>query len=304
MTVHSGQGLTRERARRMNRPEGLSQPEGDDKGSRNGNVKHQPLTQGALAVRDIFDGALMWPLWGALGWQDIRQRYRRSVIGPFWLTISIGVMIAAMGGLYSGLLRTHVKGYVPHIAIGLVVWNFISTMITEGCSTFTSGQASIKQVKLPLSIYVYRMMWRNLIIFGHNLLVVFVVLVVFAIRPGWSVFLALPAIALLCLNGMSAGMVLGLVSTRFRDIPPMVATAMQVIFFLTPIIWQPESLPARTLVVALNPFFYLLEVVRAPLLGIAPSIVSWGVALTITGAGALTAFAIYVRYRRRIAYWI
>ena len=264
----------------------------------------RPPTQWTLAVCDVVDGARLWYVWGALAWHDIRQRYRRSKIGPFWLTISMSVMIGAFGGLYAGLFRTDVAQYLPHVAVGFVVWGFISGLTNDGCNAFIEAQGSIKQVRLPLSVYVYRVVWRNLIIFCHNALIVVVVLLVFAIRPGWTALLAVPAIAVLCLNGVWAGLLLGLLSARFRDVPQIVANALQVVFFLTPIIWLPELLPDRALVLRFNPFFYALELVRAPLLGAVPPRPSWLVVLAVTGAGTAIALAMYARYRRRIAYWI
>ena len=157
---------------------------------------------------------------------------------------------------------------------------------------------------LPLSVHVYRAVWRNLIIFGHNILIFVVVAVIFSIRPGWVGLLALPGLALLCLNGVWAGLLLGLVSARFRDVPQIVASVVQVAFFLTPIIWKPELLPDCALVLDLNPFFHFVELVRAPLLGRAPGLGSWLTVLGITLGGWLVTLAMYRRYRWRVAYWL
>lgn len=257
-----------------------------------------------LAVRDVVDGARLWYVWGTLAWHDIRQRYRRSKIGPFWLTVSMSVMIGAFGGLYAGLFKTDVAQYLPHVAVGFVVWGLVSGLTNDGCNTFIEGQGSIRQVRLPLSVYAYRVVSRNLIIFCHNALIIVVILVVFAIRPGWIALLAVPAVAVLCLNGVWAGLLLGLLSARFRDVPQIVANALQVVFFLTPIIWQPQLLPDRALILRFNPFFYALELVRAPLLGATPPLRFWLVVLALTGAGTAVAFVMFARYRRRIVYWI
>ena len=109
---------------------------------------------------------------------------------------------------------------------------------------------------------------------------------------------------LLCLNGIWAGLLLGIVSARFRDVPPVVSSIVRICFFVTPIIWMPELVPARALVLEANPFFHLVEVVRAPLLGQAPGLESWIAVLLITCAGWLVTFAFFRRYRRRIAYWV
>ena len=261
-------------------------------------------SQTALAIHDIIEGARLWYVWGTLGWQDIRQRYRRSKIGPFWMTISMSVMIGALGGLYSGLFNADIARYLPHVAIGFVIWGFLSTLINEGCTAFIDGQGSIKQVRLPLSVYVYRVVWRNLIIFGHNFLIIIVVIVAFAMPVGWTALLVVPAVLLLCLNGVWAGLLLGLLSTRFRDVPQIVTNAMQVVFFLTPIIWQPEFLPARARILTFNPFYHAIELVSAPLFGAAPPLRSWLAMLAVTFVGSAIALAMYSRYRCRIPYWI
>jgi len=275
----------------------------EDRGRRAA-LSRKPPTQVELAVHDLVEGACQWHIWGTLGLHDIRQRYRRSKIGPFWLTIGMLVMIGSIGGLYAGLFQTRVADYLPHVAIGFVIWSFVSGLINDGCNAFISEQGSIKQVRLPLSVYVYRVVWRSLLIFAHNLLIVLVVIVVFSIWPGWSILLALPAIVILSLNGIWIGLLLGLLSTRFRDVPQMVTTAMQFVFFMTPIIWQPESLPGRAWVVTYNPFAYVVELVRAPLMGTATPLHVWFFVVVLTFVGTAIAFAMYVRYRRRIAYWI
>jgi ABC-type polysaccharide/polyol phosphate export permease len=267
-------------------------------------IESDPPAQSTLAIRDIVAGAYLWQIWGALGWQDIVLRYHRSRVGPFWLTISMGVTIGAIGVVYAGLFKADFAKYLPHVAIGVVVWGLISGLVNDGCSAFIGGQASIKQVRLPLSVYVYRVVWRNLIIFGHNFLIVVVVALIFDIRPGWIALLALPAILLLCLNGVWLGLLLGLLSARFRDVPQIVTNAMQVVFFVTPIIWQPDLLPNRPLVVTFNPFFYLVEIVRAPLSGESTPIRYWLTVLAVIFAGSAVALAMYARFRRRIPYWI
>ena len=170
--------------------------------------------------------------------------------------------------------------------------------------SFVAGEGIIKQVSLPLSIHVYRMVWRNLIIFFHNIVIFGVVAIFFAIWPGWVALLAIPGLAIISFNGVWAGLLLGLVSTRFRDVPQIVTSIVQLAFFLTPILWKPELLPNRVIVVDFNPFYHLVELVRAPLLGQFPEISSWLAALAITLLGWIVTFGMYARYRWRIPYWL
>ena len=265
-------------------------------------------SQAALALADIIDGARASHLWGMLGWQDIRRRYRRSVLGPFWLTISMGVLVAALGTLYGALFNVEPADYVPHLALGFIVWTLISGLITDGCTAFITVASIIKQTNVPLSVHVYRMVWCHALILFHNAAIIVVVAALFAVWPGWTGLLALPGLVLLCLNGLWVGLLLGIVSARFRDVPPIVASVVRILFFVTPIIWMPDLMPGRALMLAVvldfNPFFHFVEIVRAPLLGQAPDLVSWLAVMGITLGGWAVTFALFCKYRRRIAYWV
>ena len=265
-------------------------------------------SQTSLALSDIVVGARASHLWGLLGWQDIRRRYRRSVLGPFWLTISMGVLVAALGTLYGALFNVEHAVYVPHLALGFIVWALISGLITDGCNAFIAAESIIKQTNVPLSVHVYRMVWRHALILFHNAAIMVVVAVLFTIWPGWIGLLAVPGLVLLCLNGLWVGLLLGIVSARFRDVPPIVDSVVRILFFVTPIIWMPELMPGRALMLAVvldfNPFFHFVEIVRAPLLGQAPELASWLAAAGITLGGWAVTFAMFRKYRRRIAYWV
>ena len=268
-------------------------------------VPTQPESQFTLALFDLVEGARASHLWGRLGWQDIRRHYRRSILGPFWITISMGVLVAVLGTLYGGLFQVDMAVYVPYLTLGWVVWTLVSGLITDGCAAFVSASSIIQQARLPLSVHVYRGIWRNLITFFHNAVIFVAVAVLFAIWPGWVGLLAIPGLLLVCLNGVCVGIVLGIFATRFRDVPPIIASVVRIAFFVTPIIWMPELLPERALVpLAFNPFYHVLEVVRAPLLGEVPSATSWLAMIGFTLVSALVMLGMYVRFRWRIAYWL
>ena len=272
--------------------------------SRGRPAKTVARSQTALAVLDLAQGARAYYLWGLLAWQDIRRLYRRSILGPFWLTVSMAALVGVLGTLYGTLFEVESADYVPFLALGFIVWTFISGVITEGCNAFINAAGVITHVGLPLSVHVYRLIWRHFLILFHNAAVFAAVAAIFAIWPGWTGLFALPGLALLCLNGLWAGLLLAIVSARFRDIPPIVTSVVRICFFVTPIIWMPELMPGRPLVLDLNPFFHLVEVVRAPLLGRVPGLDSWIAVLAMTAVGWLAAFALFRRYRRRVAYWV
>lgn len=257
-----------------------------------------------LAVNDIVGGLRRAPLWLVMGSQEIRQRYRRSRIGPFWITLSMGVTVAALGVLYGALFQQPLHDYLPYLASGFVVWGLIAGLITDGSKAFIDSEGLIRQLSAPLSIYVYRELWSNLLVFVHNLLVYVVVVLIFQNIPGPVVLLAIPGAAMLLLNGAWLGLLLGLISARFRDVPQILASIVQVMFFMTPILWKAEMLPERALLLEGNPLYHLLEIVRAPLLGSLPSADSWLFVTALMLSGWAVALLGYTVYRWRIAYWV
>jgi ABC-2 type transport system permease protein/lipopolysaccharide transport system permease protein len=258
----------------------------------------------ATAWSDMIAGLASWRLWVRLGWNDILQRYRRSILGPFWLTASMAIMIVALGVLYAGLFNTPVEDFLPFLCVGLLVWNLVASFLTEGGTLFTGSESYIKQIRLPYSVYVYRSTWSKLVIFFHNFIIYFAVLLYFQIWPGAVGLLAIPGLLIVVINGALASLCIGIVSARFRDVPPLIISVVQIVFFVTPIFWKPELLKGREYVTDFNPFFHLLEIVRAPLLGGVPSAKSYLAVLLITLINVVVTGAFFSRFRSRISYWV
>ena len=262
-----------------------------------------PRSPASAAWSDIVSGAAKSWLWMALAFQDIKLRYRGSVLGPFWLTISTVVMVASMGVIYSTLFNMSVSTYLPYLAIGLILWGYISAAISEGCQTFLSAEGIIQTVPLPHSVHAYRVVFRNLIVLAHSLVIIPLVLLIFQIPAGWRLLEIVPALILYVLNGVWISVFFGMLSARYRDVPPIVANFTQVLFFLTPIIYPANLLGTWRAVADLNPAFAAIDVVRAPLLGVATSTYSWPMFLFTTLAGCVGTFITFARFRARIAYW-
>ena len=255
-------------------------------------------------MKDLVDGLERWELWSTLGWHDIRQRYRRSVVGPFWLTLSMGMMIGGLAYLYGGIFGQNASMYLPYLALGMIIFTFVSSLITEGSGTFVAAGSAIVKMKAPLSIYIYQMIWRNIIILAHNVLIFVVILAFVQVDLGWNSFLAVFGFILVVGVGVWTGLILGALSARFRDVPPIVGSVMQIAFFMTPIFWTPTSLPNRQAFIYLNPFYYLLEVVRAPLLGQTPPLSVWLTAIAFNCLAAPVAIVFFARCRARIPFWV
>lgn len=258
----------------------------------------------AQAADDLIEGVRRWPLWGRLGWIDIVQRYRRSVLGPFWITMSMAVLVASLGLLYSLLFKLDIQEYLPFLAIGFIVWGLVSGIVLESCSVFIDAEGVLKQMPGSVSMHVFRIVWRNVLYFFHNVIVFFVVALLFDVGLGWASLLSILGLILIVVNGVWVGLLLGLLCARFRDATPLVASLIQLSFFVTPIIWKPEMLPDRAIFLILNPFFHLIELARAPLLGGTPELISWAVCIALAVTGWLITLPVLGLSRAKLVYWL
>lgn len=265
-----------------------------------------PNTSPVNALLDILAALKRLPMVGVLGWQDVRQRYRRSALGPFWITLSMGVMIATIGIVFGQIFNSPLEEFLPFLTIGMVLWSFIAAVVTEGCIGFIAAEGIIKQLPLPLFVHIMRMIWRNFIILGHNIVIFPLVLLAVGKPLEWTALVSIPGLLLLVLNLSWMVLMLAILCARYRDLPQIVASVLQVVFYLTPIMWLPKLLPARAglYLLDLNPMYHLLEITRAPLLGQLPSSSNWMVAIGMAVAGWVFALIVFGRYRRRIAYWL
>ena len=257
-----------------------------------------------LARADLAEGFTSWRLASALAWLDLKNRYRGSVLGPFWVTLSTAIMLAGLGLLYGKLLNLSLAEYLPHLAVSLVVWGVIAGTVGDSCGAMTSAEGIIRQVRVPYTVHALRCAVRNAVLALHNIPLVIVVFLIFGHVPGPEAVLAIPGLLLIAVNALASCFLLGMICARFRDIAQIVASVMQLAFFMTPVLWKPELLGAGSAWLFLNPFYVLLEVVRGPLVegGAAASL--WAAAVVITLLHAGLAFGFFVRFRGRLAFWL
>jgi ABC-2 type transport system permease protein/lipopolysaccharide transport system permease protein len=263
-----------------------------------------PPSRLAETLHDLAAGFARHWIWSALAYQDMRIRYRGSVLGPFWVTLTNLILVAALGSIYGVLFHIETTTYIPFLLAGLPIWQFVSTVIIEGCDTFFVARDIIPQVPLPFSIHAYRTVYRNLIVLAHTALIIPFGLIVFSVPTTWRLIEVPAGLLVLCVNGLWLNLLLGTISARFRDVPQIVANVVQVVFFITPIFWPLEAAGPWQPYLVYNPFFAALDVIRAPLLGGAAQPSSWPLLLICTAVGSLIGLAFFARFRERIAYWV
>jgi len=259
----------------------------------------------AQAARNVCQAARAWPVWIIIGWNDVRQKYRRSVLGPFWITLSMAVFVSGLGIIYSRIFKVELDVFLPYLGLGFIAWTFIASTMMESCSALLDAEGIIKQIRIPISTFVFRVVWRNLIVLMHTIILIVPMWLAFGIRPHWATtMILLPGLLLVSANLAWICHVLSISSARFRDIPLIVGTILQLAIFATPIMWPVSALGPLGWVAQVNPLYHLVELIRAPLIGDAPSPLTWMVTIGMLPIGTAIVLLLLRRTSHRIVYWL
>jgi lipopolysaccharide transport system permease protein len=241
--------------------------------------------------------------WRALAAGDIRSKYRRTFLGPWWITATNASTALIMGVVAGHYLSADMKTYLPNFMVSMTIWAFISASLTESCHTMISAGGMIKAVDMPIIIHVMRMVQRNLIILLHNSAVIPIIWMIYPWPLGPGTLLVVPGLMIVYVFVAAISTILSIVCVRYRDIPPVVTSLVQVLFFISPIIWTPAQTGTNPIFVTLNPIAYMLAVTRNPIMGTPTSLHDWIGALFVISVLSAAALYIYTRYRARVVYW-
>ena len=257
------------------------------------------------AMEDMRQGVTHWRVWYSLGMNDVKQRYRRSRVGQFWLTISMAVSILAMGIVFSVLFNMNTREYLPFVGISMTTWGLISSLVNEMTGTFIQSDSYLRSYPGPRSIVLYRTVFRNVVLFAHNLVLIPPLMIYGSIPVTFASAAFLFGFAFIVVNSIWVGLLFGMLATRFRDMQQIVQNMIAVIFFLTPVMYRPEQIVHRLpALVYWNPFSVFLELIRAPLLGEIPGFFFYAYAFVFTIIGFAIGIPFFARFRSRIAYWL
>lgn len=269
-------------------------------------VGEVPVGSLAAGMADIGSGLRRYQVWGTLTWHGIRSSYRRTYLGPWWITLQTVVFVAGLSLLFGILLDQGIKTFVPYVAIGYIVFTWMTGMIQSGANAIVKNAPSITSTPGPMSTYILEGFASNTIQFVHDAIVIVAVLVLFQVTVGWSLILVPVALILISANGIAIGLWLGPLVARYRDVGEIVTSIVRVMFFFTPIFWVVNDLtPKQEVAIAgWNPLAYLLEFIRAPLLGEWPGHVAVIGTFALTFLNAAVAVWHFSRVHNRIAYWV
>jgi homopolymeric O-antigen transport system permease protein len=256
------------------------------------------------AIRDVRDSVKLLNMALYFAWSDTKARYRRSVLGPFWIVLGTAFGVTGLAYLWSEILKVDRATLVPSLTIGLVVWFFISGVFADAPSAFVRNAHIIRNIRSPFLIFALQLLIRQLITFGHNFLLVAVVMAIYVRNWSWIQLLFFPGIILVCVNLLWITTVMATLGARFRDLEPLVGAIMPMLFFLSPVVYRPEYLPADSLVLLCNPLAYFITALREPLQGVVPQTYIYVGLVLMAPVGWTLALSILAHRYTRIAFWM
>ena len=256
------------------------------------------------ALTDLAAGIKRLPMAFYFAWSDTKARYRRTMLGPFWLVLGTAVGVAGLGFVWSIILKTDRAVFIPSITVGLVVWQLISSCITDSTNVFVRSAGIIRNLKTPYLIFPIQMILRQLINFAHNFVVIVAVLLIYPPPLGYTQLLVVPGLLILLGNLLWISIVMGIIGARLRDLDLLVNAFMPMLFFVSPVIYRPENMAVRENLVWLNPFSYFITLIRDPIQGVVPAAFIYWVSAIGLVAGWALALALLSRGYKRLAFWV
>lgn len=258
-----------------------------------------------LALQDMFNGITNYKFWSYMGFAEIGRRYRRTLIGPFWTTLSLGIFIGCMGPMLSILWHTNPKEFLPYFCAGYITWTLIQSIITEGCNNFISATPFIRQVPIPYTTYACIVTWRNLIVFAHHIVILLLVFLYAHLTLNINVLFLIPGLGLIFFTGTWVSIFLGMICTRYRDIQQVISSMLQLAMYITPIMWQPDQLGKLAKVInGINPLYHFICIIKQPLLGASPDPINWIYTILFSLIGAICTLLLLAKNYRKLVFWL
>lgn len=262
------------------------------------------LQKFVAAARDFRDGLRLAPVWVGLGLDQTVGRFRRTLLGPFWLSSGLLTLAVALTFVFGGLLGMSWRVAFPLILLGVLGWGLVGLPLGEAPQAFVSSGGVMQVQRTPLSFAIFLHMFRTVVNFGAQLITALVVLALagLPILPHWTLA---PGFLVDVYITFMLSLVIAFPATRFRDLGQAVTMVMGFMYFLTPIFWSVDRMgPMRRRVVELNPLAHELELIRAPLQGRAPTLGDWQFALGTAAVATVAAFVMLAFYRKRVIFWL
>lgn len=255
-------------------------------------------------IKDLIRGSRQWRIWSALAWNIIKMQYRRTVIGPFWITLQQTIFIIVLGYIFAGIQKEKFSPFFLYFATGYTIWLLISSFVTTAGNTFMGINGLPNMTQVALSNHIYLQFASQMMLFAHKVVPLIVILSLSHNIIAVNIPLLICGFCLLLVFGFWISALLGCLSLRFQDLKPAIASAMQVMFFLTPIMFEQSRIPGGEALSNFNPFFHIIVVVRGNIINENVTSINYIAAIVINIIGICFTLWVLRWSRPKLAFWV
>ena len=250
----------------------------------------------------------VFPKWGlalSLAWQDIGDRFARTVLGPFWIVISNAVLVIGITIVFGALFKAPIKDFVVYVSLGIALWTFMSAIMTGASKYLENGKNILFTYNIPWSTQITRKVFVEAIVLLIHLVIAVPVILITQDDLTFVSLFALLGFVLNLLFGYGLALIISSYGVRYLDLSHALESVMLFLFLFTPVFWVESALgPTRSAFIQYNPLFHFLEVVRAPVIENTFPVDSFVISCAVAALTLLSGLYIYINRRADIGMWM
>jgi ABC-type polysaccharide/polyol phosphate export permease len=252
-------------------------------------------------LSDVFQGLSRWRTWSLLGYYDFIGSYRKTTLGPIWQIVHVAAWIL---GLWLVFGENRNGNSLLYIAAGVVCWSLLQGTLVHMPRVFQSNSGLIESIPNPLSLHVFRQMSEQALRWLVQVPFIIALAFFYDVTWGLQTLLVLLGVGLDIVILAGGSLFLSVVGARLPDLRFAVDAVLRLAFFMTPIFWTPGGDPLRSALALYNPFSYMINMIRQPLMGETPELYVYGIATLLALASVTAGLAAFSLFRDKVLYWI
>lgn len=239
-----------------------------------------------------------------LAWLDLKIRYRNTLLGPFWSTISLGVTLIILGFVWTKVLNADHYKYIPNLYFGYIFWVWISDTLSDSVTVFGDNKDIIHNFNFPLFYLNFKIIIKNLLIFLHNFPIILIIIYIYNIELGFNNIFFIISIFLTLTLLFSISIIISIMCAFYDDFKQATLIFLKIIFYTTPILWLPEMLGDKQFLLFYNPFFHIIELLRNTLTAPILAINSFMMVIYMNIIILIISIIIYKIFNKKVIHWI
>ena len=256
-----------------------------------------------IFIFDLILGLKNFRFWKSYALNDLKSKHRRASLGLFWIIINTSLFIFFIGGVLRRAFNLENENYLLYLASGYITWIFVQNCVVNSCNILTESKSFLKTKNFPISVYILRLIYKEILIFSVNFTII-IILLLFAKFPGLNnIFLIFFALIITILTAIWISFIVSIVCLKFYDLKFFINSIMRLLFFASPIIWiNREGSKFLDILITFNPVSYFILAIRNPLMGETVSIDVWIMIVGISIFCLIISILIYVYAKDKINY--